>query len=845
VELLKYDKGLQIGTGGLCLLFFVVCLIGSMIHAYRTRRRRAFHKRVPFDPSAFREQLVEDIVRDAGGRPQASREQPARPPDARVPKGLIYGGLFAFVLVVLLLAAMAIAAARSIESGTDPSVARTAILSIVFGLVLLVAVLGAVVIVVARMLLRQHERKPEFLPASEPSANRPYTPTPVPARHMGARQCPVCEATIPDDSPEGLCPKCVLGRCMKVPESPILSPVVQQTTPFDGPSPAPIPSDLASKFAGLEILDLLGQGGMGAVYKARQSKLDRIVAVKVLPAEWGKDPAFAERFAREAKALARLSHPHVVAVHDFGESDGLFYLVMEYVDGANLRNILANGGLEPHEALAIVPQICDALQYAHEEGVVHRDIKPENILLDSKGRVKIADFGLAKLTNRPRATFTLTGSQQIMGTLDYMAPEQRLSPQQVDHRADIYSLGVVFYEMLTGELPLGRFAPPSQKSGVDARLDGIVFRALEREPEQRYQRISDMKIELGVLTGQRVATSTPTPDARAVHDRSRDEYLRWRMRIDKVAILLAFLAVLGWVSCVTYWSALADSSRHNQLLFALALVSIPLSVLVTVGAWQASRRENYTLVWMATVLSMLPWYFGFPFALIIGFWILAELSKPRVRLLFSGARGPGFIPAGREGGRRMATEMRRDLLCLPIKIGSLSDHRYPGMLRLEGETLVLEYMKGYVRAKIREAVIQISHLRLIRLTEGWFFTSLVLQTASLKPLEGIPTASQGRLVLSISRKDLGIAERLIRAIQEKVPAVQVEGPQEFDWKEPAWPANASPAALPAAPVPQQTNPVRRKLRSLFNSVYTMFFSRVKNVETPSSDPADERSPSRT
>src|SRR5262249_27173998 len=185
------------------------------------------------------------------------------------------------------------------------------------------------------------------------------------------------------------------------------------------------------------------------------------------------------------------------------------YLVMEYVDGANLRNILANGGLEPHEALAIIPQICDALQYAHEEGIVHRDIKPENILLDSKGRVKIADFGLAKLIDRPRATFTLTGSQQIMGTLDYMAPEQRLTPQQVDHRADIYSLGVVFYEMLTGELPLGRFAPPSQKSGVDTRLDGIVFRALEREPAQRYQRISEVKTEIESITR---ATDSKSPE---------------------------------------------------------------------------------------------------------------------------------------------------------------------------------------------------------------------------------------------------------------------------------------------------------------------------------------------
>src|SRR5262249_10239250 len=149
-----------------------------------------------------------------------------------------------------------------------------------------------------------------------------------------------------------------------------------------------------------ELLELLGQGGMGAVYKARQPHLDRLVAVKVLSPELGRDPAFAERFTREARALAKLSHPHVVAVYDFGKAGELCYFIMEYVDGANLRQLMAGGRLSPSETLAIVPQICDALQYAHQEGIVHRDIKPENILLDRKGRVKIADFGLARLVGQ-------------------------------------------------------------------------------------------------------------------------------------------------------------------------------------------------------------------------------------------------------------------------------------------------------------------------------------------------------------------------------------------------------------------------------------------------------------
>lgn len=297
----------------------------------------------------------------------------------------------------------------------------------------------------------------------------------------------------------------------------------------------PEPAELAGSFPQLEILELLGQGGMGAVYKARQRQLNRIVALKILPAETAGDPAFAERFSREAQALARLNHPHIVTVHDFGQAfavpasgsalsmpgargddpreppeggttSGLYYFLMEFVDGANLRRMLESGHLSPREALAIVPQICDALQYAHDEGIVHRDIKPENILIDKKGRVKIADFGLAKLMGHPAAPFTLTGTNQVMGTLNYIAPEQMERPQSVDHRADIYSLGVVFYEMLTGELPLGRFASPSQKVQVDVRLDEVVLRSLEKEPERRYQQASEVKTDV-----ENISRSGPLP----------------------------------------------------------------------------------------------------------------------------------------------------------------------------------------------------------------------------------------------------------------------------------------------------------------------------------------------
>jgi predicted Ser/Thr protein kinase len=265
----------------------------------------------------------------------------------------------------------------------------------------------------------------------------------------------------------------------------------------------PNPEELARYFPHLEILELLGQGGMGAVYKARQSGLDRLVALKILPFEAGQDPAFTERFGREARALARLNHPNIVSVYDFGQVGGLYYFIMEYVDGVNLRQLLLQGQLQPAQALQIVPQICEALQFAHEEGVVHRDIKPENILLDRKGRVKIADFGLAKLLGRSNDSH-LTGPYQVMGTMHYMAPEQVDNPLQVDHRADIYSLGVVFYEMLTGKLPLGRFAAPSQSVKVDVRLDDVVLKTLEREPERRYQHASDVKTQIETISGKQI-----------------------------------------------------------------------------------------------------------------------------------------------------------------------------------------------------------------------------------------------------------------------------------------------------------------------------------------------------
>jgi hypothetical protein len=358
------------------------------------------------------------------------------------------------------------------------------------------------------------------------------------------------------------------------------------TTPHS-PGPAfvpPRPEDLAPLFPQLEILELLGHGGMGVVYKARQVRLDRLVALKILPPELGRDPAFAERFAREARALAKLTHPRIVGVHDFGESGGLFYLLMEFVDGVNLRGLLRRGRLTPEEALRIVPQVCEALQYAHEEGVVHRDIKPENILLDRRGNVKIADFGLAKLLGMITPDSALTGSRQVIGTLRYMAPEQMERPLAVDHRADIYSLGVVFYEMLTGELPMGRFDPPSKKVAVDVRLDEVVLRALEKEPERRYQHVSEVKTEVESISSPPVHSGTGSgisPDGAGGHPAAKRQEAWLLLPIFCAAIIASLVTKL-----------VTSPPAPRELLPLVPFIIVPAAGVGLWGLWRFVRGDR-------------------------------------------------------------------------------------------------------------------------------------------------------------------------------------------------------------------------------------------------------------
>ncbi|MDP6606512.1 MAG: protein kinase [Dehalococcoidia bacterium] len=322
------------------------------------------------------------------------------------------------------------------------------------------------------------------------------------------RICPECHAEIPTDAPPGVCPYCALRAGLRWEQPTAANQQADARSPM-------APEDLARRLPELEQFELIGPGGMGTVYKARHRQLDRPVAVKVLHAHLQDDATFAERFTREARTLARLDHPNIVRVYDFGQRGGIYYFVMEFVDGVTLRQTMTSGGVTPAEALTMVPRICEALQYAHDQGVVHRDIKPENILIDQSGAPKIADFGLALLTGSTAET-RITQTAQVMGTPQYMAPEQIEHPADVDHRADIYALGVVFYEMLTGELPVGRFPPPSQKVEVDVRLDQVVLRTLEKEPRLRYQQASELSSEVEALSG-----SEPGPRPEAAGERDR------------------------------------------------------------------------------------------------------------------------------------------------------------------------------------------------------------------------------------------------------------------------------------------------------------------------------------
>ncbi|MEO8351425.1 MAG: protein kinase [Chthoniobacteraceae bacterium] len=412
---------------------------------------------------------------------------------------------------------------------------------------------------------------------------------------MNTKLCPTCNAPIPPSAPGGFCPACLLRDADEM-----ASPG----------SAAPALNEVAAAFPQLSIEGLIGQGGMGFVYKARQPSLDRVVALKILSPGLGRDPAFAERFAREARVLGKPSHPNIVTVFEHGERGGFFYLLMELVDGMNLRQAMRGGRFTPERALSVVPGICDALQAAHAQGVWHRDIKPENILLDARGRVKIADFGIARIVGDPARDFALTATGGVLGSAAYMAPEQHEKPRDVDHRADIYSLGVVIYEMLTGELPLGRFPAPSERAAVSARIDEIVFQTLEKERERRQQSAEEVKTDVA-----------GAEDGAARKSRAADAREPAKITIWSAGLALGGFALIVAASIFTF-----GSTQGVLLVFGVLAW-----VLGSVGTWVALFKMRHAEIStrLRPALRAIAWAPLIFVALVIGAWF-SSFSGPRV-----------------------------------------------------------------------------------------------------------------------------------------------------------------------------------------------------------------------
>jgi serine/threonine-protein kinase len=342
------------------------------------------------------------------------------------------------------------------------------------------------------------------------------------------QKCPVC-ATSNDVSvfvsgQKARCTKCGIAFIVARPDIPAVSKT--PSSPSQKPAPsAPPPAAAVDEtqvlqsnpvIPGYEILEVIGKGGMGTVYKGRQISLNRVVAIKVLARELASDKDFIERFDREASALAKLSHPNIVPIIDKGAHEGVYYFVMDFVQGNTLRDLLRGNRLSQEDAVKISLQVCRALAHAHVNGVVHRDMKPENVLLDREQNVRIADFGLADIIGH-QTWGTLTGSGMAMGTAHYMAPEQRRDAKRVDRRADIYSMGIMIYEMLTGEIPQGSFKKPSEHTaGITPAFDRIVIRCLQMAQEDRYPNAEELMKDLrAVFPGQHAEVLPPPAAARA------------------------------------------------------------------------------------------------------------------------------------------------------------------------------------------------------------------------------------------------------------------------------------------------------------------------------------------
>ncbi len=463
--------------------------------------------------------------------------------------------------------------------------------------------------------------------------------------------------------------------------------VLDSLTPTDDPH-------RLGRIGSYEVSGVIGVGGMGVVLKAIEPALDRVVAIKVMSPSLAGNEKARRRFAREARPPAPVLHPNVIPIYSVSNEEKLSYLVMAYIPGGSLQKRIDQQGPFPvEEILRIGVQIAGGLEASHQHGLVHRDIKPENVLLEVQStatstapnvRVKIADFGLAKLLGEPsEGDKHLTATHQVMGTPRYMAPEQMEGSSTVDHRADIYSMGVVFYEMLTGELPLGRFALPSEKVAIDTRLDEVVLRSLEREPDRRYQQASEVQTDLSAIEKQAFAAPPMRqpafqPPNSSPPKKPVDESVARRVvagpsnglivvglfellafvlfifsvpflfvvRTDSVSDVRSSIAVPANVDIIGV--TIANKSLATVVLaqqaawptFALLFVGVAflsgltLGLLFIIAGIKMKKLRLYPLALIASIAAMLPCHPGFIIGLPIGIWSLVVLSRTDVRQAF-------------------------------------------------------------------------------------------------------------------------------------------------------------------------------------------------------------------
>ncbi|MDF1701403.1 MAG: serine/threonine-protein kinase [Planctomycetota bacterium] len=405
---------------------------------------------------------------------------------------------------------------------------------------------------------------------------------------------------------------------------------------------------------------LIGQGGMGRVYEARGGLMNRKVALKLLSEDLAEDASFVKRFHREAKLLSSLSHPHVVDVIDRGEDKGHLWFAMDYVRGESLRKLMDRGPISHEQAARIAMEIAEALSYAHTKGIIHRDLKPENVLLDERGSVHLVDFGLSRLVGGEAdlATTRLTRTDVILGTYEYMAPEQRRGDRKLDGRSDVFALGVILYEMLTGQLPLGRFTMPSQFAGVPRAFDDVVDKALASHAKDRFAGARPMREALRVAMDKTPATGAPPPlpgnaPAHPVVPHHEVESARSLMRhaeilgaLDRVLgllfVLSAFGIAAGVLSEIIQLPWVGGFGFVVSLILGLYLMSLGRRV----GNLEAGARESQVMV--SIVMLFFP-----PFLTAMGLYGLIAMTSQRARSAFRlgkkalGSRTPVAIQAPR------------------------------------------------------------------------------------------------------------------------------------------------------------------------------------------------------